>query len=395
MPGAPLATVVRHRGRSLGGICPPRRVPDTIQGSSSSPHWIPGLVSNLSAGFGACSRSPRRDQCHDNQRGPGNSFRPRPWVLQPPLPSGEIFRRMATRDRPLAPERVRPTDPVQDGDTKLSTADSQEERLPCLSRPQGSLLPDSGPSLFQKTPAFRLERHGLPVQVSMFRTVDRPASVHENFRCGFFLDSRSRNPPATIAGRLADLVHLRDQDKSTRRPTPLTLPLPRHSDKHGEVRPLPVQVHRIPRHDCRHGVCPNIPHRGPHTEIPLLGKEVPSPTKPPGPMVAGVVGTHVIVGEAGSSRETPDALPPVASEVPLVHRDRPSTPSGTPVPAGGQGHLLVDGKEPPARGDTPPPPELCLYSDASRSGWGAHPLIDQRRDYGQTRRPHSTSTFWR
>ena len=83
---------------------------------------------------------------------------------------------------------------------KLSTAHSQEERLPCLNRPQGRLLPDSGPSIFQTTPAFRLERHGLPVQVSMFRTVDRPASVHESFRGGFFLGSRSRNPPATIPG---------------------------------------------------------------------------------------------------------------------------------------------------------------------------------------------------
>ena len=35
MPGAPLATVVRHRGRSLGGIRPPRRIPDTIQGPLS------------------------------------------------------------------------------------------------------------------------------------------------------------------------------------------------------------------------------------------------------------------------------------------------------------------------------------------------------------------------
>ena len=101
MPGAPLATVVRHRGRSLGGIHPPRRVPDTIQGSPSSPHWIPGPVSNLTAGFGACSHSPRGDRHHGDQRGSGNSFRPRPWFLQPPLPSGEIFRRLASRNRPL------------------------------------------------------------------------------------------------------------------------------------------------------------------------------------------------------------------------------------------------------------------------------------------------------
>ena len=57
------------------------------------------------------------------------------------------------------------------------------------------------------------------------------------------------------------------------------------------------------------------------------------------------------VGEAGTPRKAPDALPPVASEVQLVHRERPPTPSGTPVPAGGQGHLVLDGKGPPPRGD--------------------------------------------
>ena len=74
----------------------------------------------------------------------------------------------------------------------------------------------------------------------------------------------------------------------------------------------------------------------------------------------------------------------MVSEVQLVHRERSPTPSGTPVPAGGQGHLLVDGEGPPPRGNAlrgnPPPPthtqELRLYSDAPRSGWGAH-LLDQ------------------
>ena len=107
-------------------------------------------------------------------------------------------------------------------------------------------------------------------------------------------------------------------------------------------------------------------------------------------MVASVVGTHVVVGEAGTPRKTLGALPPVASEDQLVHRDRSPTPPGTLVPAGGQGHLLVDDEEPPARGDAlrgtspppPPPPELRLYLDTSWLGWGAH-LLD-----------HSASGLW-
>ena len=121
--------------------------------------------------------------------------------------------------------------------------------------------------------------------------------------------------------------------------------------------------------------------------------------------MAGVIGTHVIVGEAGTSRETPDALPPVASEVQLVHRDRSPTPSGTPVPAGGQGHLLVDGEEPPARGDalrgTPPPlkkkkKKIRLYSDVSRrSGWGDHLLDQSASGLWSDQETSPTSTFWR
>ena len=60
------------------------------------------------------------------------------------------------------------------------------------------------------------------------------------FVAGVFVGSRSRNQPATIPGRLADLVHFTEQDETTRLPTPITLPLAWHSNKHGEVRPLAV-----------------------------------------------------------------------------------------------------------------------------------------------------------
>ena len=96
--------------------------------------------------------------------------------------------------------------------------------------------------------------------------------------------------------------------------------------------------------------------------------------------MAGVVGTHVIAGKTGTPRKTLNAFAPMASEVQLVHRERSPTPSSTLVPAGEQGHLLVDGVESPPRENAlrgaPTPPELRLYSDASRSGWRAH-LLDQ------------------
>ena len=46
--------------------------------------------------------------------------------------------------------------------------------------------------------------------------LSRPTSVHKSFRGGFFLGSSSRNPPAAVVpGRLADLVHLTNQDNTS------------------------------------------------------------------------------------------------------------------------------------------------------------------------------------
>ena len=318
--------MVRDRGRTLGGIHPPRRVLDTIQGSSFPPLKIHGTVPDVPAGFGARSRSPRGDPDHDGKRGSGNSFRPRPWFLQPPVPSGKVFGRLETRYRPLAPERVRSSNTFQDGNTQLSPSCSQERRLPRLDRPQGRLLPDPSSPLLQEAPPFRFKRYGLPVQTPVFRVIDHPASVHKSFRGGLVLGSLPWSLPSTIPRRLADPVLLGGQNKAIREPTPRTLPLPRHSHKQREVRPLPVQVRRIPRHDHRHSISPSVPHRDSNPKIPLLSKEVLIPYEPLSPAVAEVVGTHVIAGKTGTPRKTPDAFAPVASEVQLVHRERSPTP---------------------------------------------------------------------
>ena len=200
----------------------------------------------------------------------------------------------------------------------------------------------------------------------MLRTLDRPTGVHESFRSSLSLGPLSWSPPTAIPGRLADPGLLGGQDQTARKPTPLALPLPRDSHKRAEVRPIPVQVCGLLRHDHRHDLHPSLAHRSSDTKIPHCSKEFLVTTEPPSTAVAGVVGTRVIAGEVGYPGKTPGALTPVASKVQLVHRERSPTPHGTPVPAGGQGHLLVDGDEPPRgddlRGKPPPPPVLRLYS---------------------------------
>ena len=155
--GTPLATVVCHRGRSLGGVRPSRRVPDTINGPPSPPRDIPGPVSNLPARFAVGSLTSYGDRHHGYERSAGDNPKPRPRLLQPPLPSGESFRRLVPRNRPLSTERVHPTDPVQDGNPKFRPPNSQKGRLPSLHRPQGRLLPDPSASRFQEAASLRLE----------------------------------------------------------------------------------------------------------------------------------------------------------------------------------------------------------------------------------------------
>ena len=84
--------------------------------------------------------------------------------------------------RPLSSERIHPADPVQDGNPKFRPLSSQRERLPCLHRPQGRVLPGTRTSHFQEATSIRLKRQGLPVQGTVLRPLDRPTGVQEVLR---------------------------------------------------------------------------------------------------------------------------------------------------------------------------------------------------------------------
>ena len=151
--------------------------------------------------------------------------------------------------------------------------------------------------------------------------------------------------------RLAGPGLFGDHSQAARPRTALALSLPRHSDKRREVRPQPVAVCGVPRYVHRHSGHPSLPHSSAGREIPLDSETVSVTPKPSSSALVGVVGTHVIAGEAGSPRETQGAFNTVAPEVPLVLREGSPPPPGTPVPAGRGGSFLVDGEGPPPRGD--------------------------------------------
>ena len=150
-------------------------------------------------------------------------------------------------------------------------------------------------------------RHGLDgpsVHGVLLRTVNRPAGFHESFRDSIGLGPLPRCSTSPISGRLVGPGLLGDQSQAARPRSTLVLSLPRHSDKRREVRPQPVPVCGVPRHVHRHNGRPSLPHSNTCGEIPLDSETVPVAPEPPRPALTGVVGTHVIAGEAGPPRET-------------------------------------------------------------------------------------------
>ena len=314
------------------------------------PRQVAGIVPNVPARLSAGSRPPSGSREHDNEESPGDRTRSGSRLLQPPLSSRKGIRRLETRDRPLPPQRIRPTNPVQDGDHRLSTPLGQKGRLPSLREPERHVLPDPHPPLVQEVAPFRHGRDGPSAQGTLLRTVNHPAGLHESFRNSVSLGPLPRSSTSPVSGRLVG-PGLGDQSQAACPRTTLALSLPRHSDKRREVRPQPIPVCGVPRYVHRHSGRPSLPHSSERRKIPLDSQTVLVMPEPSRPALTGVVGTHVIAGEAGSPRETQDALDTVAPKVPLVPREGSPPPPGTPVLAGQGGSLLVGGEGPPPQGD--------------------------------------------
>ena len=67
-------------------------------------------------------------------------------LLQSPLPGGECVWRLETRDRSLAPERVRPADSVQDGNSRFCTVICQRGGFSSFPGSEGCVLSDPNSS---------------------------------------------------------------------------------------------------------------------------------------------------------------------------------------------------------------------------------------------------------
>ena len=121
----------------------------------------------------------RGDAC---QRSLGNRPRSESWLLQSPLPGREGVWRLASCDRPLSPERVRPAYSVQDGHCRFCTVICQRGGFSNFPGSEGCLLSDPHPSILEEAIEVHVGGDGLPVPRPVFWTIDRSPGLHQGLR---------------------------------------------------------------------------------------------------------------------------------------------------------------------------------------------------------------------
>ena len=319
--------------RSLG------RLPSSLQGLSFSPFSHPGIVSDVPGRLSSGSNLAARDRGDACQRSLRN--RPRSWsrLLQSPLPGGEGVWRLETRDRSLSPERHRPADVVQDGNSRFCTVICQRGRFSSFLVSGRRVLSDPDPSIFEEAIEVHVGGDGLPVPSTVFRTVDRSPGLHQGLLGRVSVGTHSRDQTSPLSGRLVGSLLLGAGSQTGHPVAALALSHPRDCDKREEVRSRALAGMTI---DTEAGkVFPS----GESREIPDGGGELLYHGRSPSSALAGDPRSPGFARVAGSSRLPSDALLAVASEGAVVPRVRPSLSSSALATGSETGPVLVDGEE--------------------------------------------------
>ena len=249
LPGSALETVAGNRRRVLGSDRSPGRLPCSLPGLSSSPFSHPGIVSNvldrLSSGSSLAARG-RGDAC---QRSLRNCPRSRSRLLQSLFPGGEGLWWLETRDRSLSPERVRPADSVQDGNSRFCTVICQRGGFSSFPGSEGCVLSDPNPPILEEAIEVHVGGDGLPVSSPVFRAVDRSPGLHQGLRSRISVGTHSRDQTSPLSGRLVSSFLLGAGSQPVRPVAPLALSHPRDCDKREEVRSRALADCEVSRHD--------------------------------------------------------------------------------------------------------------------------------------------------
>ena len=313
---------------------------------SSSLFSHPGIVSYLpgmlSSGSSLAARG-RGDAC---QRSLRNCPRSGSRLLQLPFPGGDGLWRLETCDRSLAPERVRPADSVQDGNSRFCTVICQRGGFSSFPGSEGCVLSDPNPSIFEEAIEVHVRGDGLPVLSPVFQAVDCSPGLHHGLRSRVSVGTLPWDQTFPLSGRLVGSLLLGAGSQAGRPVAPLDLSHPRDCDKREEVGSCALADCEVPRYDHRYRGRQGFSVSGASREIPDGSGELLCYGRFPSSALAGDPRSPGFTRAAGSSRSPSDAHSPVASEGALVARVRPSLSSGVFATGSETGSVLVDGEGP-------------------------------------------------
>ena len=160
--------------------------------------------------------------------------------------------RLASRDRPLSPERVCSTNIVQDGDRSLRATLHPRGGFPGFHRPERCEFPNTRSSGIEEAIEVLVGRGSLPVQSPVLWTVDCPSGLRQGVCSGFCVGSLPRNLSSQLPGQLAGPCLLGSRGQKERSGSALALALSRDRDKPGEVRSRTFADCKLPLYDHRY-----------------------------------------------------------------------------------------------------------------------------------------------
>ena len=185
---------------------------------------VPGRFSSGSS----LAASGRGDAC---QRSLRNRPRSGSRLLQSSFPGGEGLWRLETRDRSLSPERVRPADSIQDGNSRFCTVICQRGGFSSFPGSERRVLSDPDPSIFEEAIEVHVGGDSLPVPSLVFRTVDCSPGLHQGLHGRVSVGTLSRDQTSPLSGRLVGSLLLGAGSQVGRPVAPLALSHPWDCDK--------------------------------------------------------------------------------------------------------------------------------------------------------------------
>ena len=179
------------------------QIPHPFLGLTSSPRSQPDIVSDVSGRISSGTGLAAGGREVSVQGSLGDHPRSKSQLLQSFFPGGKGDKGLASRDRPLSPERVCSADSVQDGDRSLRASLCPRGDLPGFHRSEGCVLPDTRSSVFEEAIEVPVGRDSLSVQGSVLQTVDCPSGLHEGVCSGLCVGTLPWDSSSQVPGRLA------------------------------------------------------------------------------------------------------------------------------------------------------------------------------------------------